>query len=84
MTLVFLGSFLESIVACARRRGTDSIYRCLALLRHRPCISEVISDDFSGSLGGGECYDNLVGMFSGKQVPAIGFSLGLERILMLM
>jgi histidyl-tRNA synthetase len=47
-------------------------------------IFEVISTDFSGSLGGGGRYDNLVGMFSGKQVPAVGFSLGLERILMLM
>jgi histidyl-tRNA synthetase len=47
-------------------------------------IFEVVSDEFSGSLGGGGRYDNLVGMFSGKQVPAIGFSLGLERILMLM
>ncbi len=47
-------------------------------------IFEIISDDFSGSLGGGGRYDNLVGMFSGKQVPAVGFSLGLERILMLM
>ena len=25
-------------------------------------------------------YDNLVGMFSGKQVPAVGVSLGIERI----
>ncbi|MGE3538101.1 MAG: histidine--tRNA ligase [Candidatus Tectimicrobiota bacterium] len=47
-------------------------------------IFEIVSDDFSGSLGGGGRYDNLVGMFSGKQVPAVGFSLGLERILMLM
>ena len=47
-------------------------------------IFEVISDDFSGSLGGGGRYDNLVGMFSSKQVPAVGFSLGLERILLLM
>ncbi len=47
-------------------------------------IFEVVSEDFSGSLGGGGRYDNLVGMFSGKQVPAVGFSLGLERILMLM
>jgi histidyl-tRNA synthetase len=44
----------------------------------------VISTDFSGSLGGGGRYDNLVGMFSGKQVPAVGFSLGLERLLLLM
>ena len=47
-------------------------------------IFEVVSDDFNGSLGGGGRYDNLVGMFSGKQVPAVGFSLGLERILLLM
>lgn len=47
-------------------------------------IFEVVSDDFSGSLGGGGRYDNLVGMFSNKQVPAVGFSLGLERILLLM
>jgi histidyl-tRNA synthetase len=47
-------------------------------------IFEVVSEDFSGSLGGGGRYDNLIGMFSGKQVPAVGFSLGLERILLLM
>lgn len=47
-------------------------------------IFEIVSEDFSGSLGGGGRYDNLVGMFSNKQVPAVGFSLGLERILMLM
>ena len=47
-------------------------------------IYEVVSTDFSGSLGGGGRYDNLVGMFSGKQVPAVGFSLGLERMLLLM
>lgn len=47
-------------------------------------IFEVVSDDFSGSLGGGGRYDNLVGMFTNKQVPAVGFSLGMERILLLM
>ena len=47
-------------------------------------IFEVVSTDFSGSLGGGGRYDNLVGMFSNKQVPAVGFSLGLERILLLL
>ncbi len=47
-------------------------------------IFEVVSTDFSGSLGGGGRYDNLVSMFSNKQVPAVGFSLGLERILLLM
>lgn len=47
-------------------------------------IFEVVSDDFGGSLGGGGRYDNLVGMFTNKQVPAVGFSLGMERILLLM
>lgn len=47
-------------------------------------IFEVVSNDFSGSLGGSGRYDNLVDMFRNKQVPAVGFSLGLERILLLM
>ncbi|MET0165252.1 MAG: ATP phosphoribosyltransferase regulatory subunit, partial [Vicinamibacterales bacterium] len=40
--------------------------------------------DLAGSLGGGGRYDNLVGMFSGQEIPACGFSLGLERILVVM
>ena len=34
-----------------------------------------------GSVSAGGRYDNLVGMFSGKQVPAVGVSIGIERIL---
>lgn len=33
-----------------------------------------------GSIAGGGRYDGLIGMFSGKQVPAVGVSLGIERI----
>jgi histidyl-tRNA synthetase len=43
-----------------------------------------ITVDGIGSLGGGGRYDNLVGMFSGQEVPACGFSLGLERIIVVM
>lgn len=32
------------------------------------------------SVGGGGRYDNLVGMFAGKQIPAVGFSFGIDRI----
>jgi histidyl-tRNA synthetase len=47
-------------------------------------IMEVHVADLAGSLGGGGRYDNLVGMFLGQQIPACGFSLGLERILVVM
>ena len=47
-------------------------------------IMEIAVPDLAGSLGGGGRYDNLIGMFLGRQVPACGFSLGLERILVVM
>ena len=47
-------------------------------------IMEISVPDLSGSLGGGGRYDGLIGMFSGEQIPACGFSLGLERILVVM
>lgn len=47
-------------------------------------IFEIRSDDFSGSLGGGGRYDGLIGMFGKESVPACGFSLGVERIMVLM
>ena len=37
-----------------------------------------------GSLGGGGRYDELIGMFSGRSIPAVGFAFGLERILVVM
>jgi histidyl-tRNA synthetase len=47
-------------------------------------IMEVAVADLPGSLGGGGRYDNLIGMFLREDVPACGFSLGLERILVVM
>ncbi|HXF62330.1 MAG TPA: histidine--tRNA ligase [Caldilineaceae bacterium] len=47
-------------------------------------IFEVEFPGFSGSGGGGGRYDDLIGMFSGQRIPACGFSLGLERIILLM
>lgn len=45
----------------------------------------VLTDgDFKGSIGGGGRYDGLIGMFGKEQIPACGFSLGLERILVVM
>ena len=47
-------------------------------------IMEAAVPDLAGSLGGGGRYDGLIGMFSGEQIPACGFSLGLERIIVVM
>ena len=47
-------------------------------------IMEIAVRTGIGSLGGGGRYDGLIGMFCGEQIPACGFSLGLERILVVM
>lgn len=47
-------------------------------------IFEITVPGLAGSLGGGGRYDGLIGMFTKQQIPAVGFSLGLERILLVM
>jgi histidyl-tRNA synthetase len=47
-------------------------------------IFEITVPGLAGSMGGGGRYDNLIGMFRRQQVPAVGFSLGLERVLLVM
>jgi histidyl-tRNA synthetase len=48
------------------------------------CIFEITVPDLGSSMGGGGRYDGLIGMFLGREVPACGLSLGLERILVVM
>ena len=47
-------------------------------------IFEIAIPEFGGSCGGGGRYDAMVGKFTGKDVPACGFSIGFERIVMLL
>ncbi len=47
-------------------------------------IFEIAMPEFGGSCGGGGRYDKMVGRFTGKDVPACGFSIGFERIIMLL
>ena len=47
-------------------------------------IFELTSPKFAGSVGGGGRYDGLIGLFLGREVPACGFALGFERLLLLM
>lgn len=43
-------------------------------------VFEIASADFRGSVAGGGRYDKLIGKFIGESVPAVGFSIGFERI----
>ena len=47
-------------------------------------IFEISMPQFGSSCGGGGRYDKMVGKFTGKDVPACGFSIGFERIIMLL
>lgn len=47
-------------------------------------IFEVRMDDFGGSVAGGGRYDRMIGRFTGQDTPACGFSIGFERIVMLL
>ena len=44
-------------------------------------VFEIWSGEFDKSIGGGGRYDDLIGIFYGEKIPAVGISLGLERII---
>ena len=74
-------SLAASTPAAGRLRVDPSLARGLSY--YTGAIMEIAVEGI-GSLGGGGRYDNLVGMFLGRDVPACGFSLGLERIIVVM
>jgi histidyl-tRNA synthetase len=80
---------LRQIIRYAAANGSGTKIRidpslARGLSYYTGTIMEINVPDLAGSLGGGGRYDNLVGMFSGQAVPACGFSLGLERIIVVM
>jgi histidyl-tRNA synthetase len=77
-----LVSLAEGTSAARHIRVDPSLARGLSY--YTGTIMEIAVPDLAGSLGGGGRYDNLIGMFLGRDVPACGFSLGLERIIVVM
>lgn len=75
-------SLSESTSTAGHVRIDPSLARGLSY--YTGAIMEIVVPDLVGSLGGGGRYDNLIGMFLGRDIPACGFSLGLERILVVM
>ena len=47
-------------------------------------IFEISMPQFGAACGGGGRYDKMVGKFTGQNVPACGFSIGFERIILLL
>ena len=47
-------------------------------------IFEIQAEGFGSSVGGGGRYDKMIGKFTGQDVPAVGFSIGFERIMTLL
>lgn len=49
-------------------------------------VFEFVSENIGaqGTVCGGGRYDGLIGMLGGKETPALGFAMGLERLLLLM
>ena len=77
---------LEGIIADVQALsvGRADIEFDLSLVRgqgyYTGTVFEVVSKDFKGSVAGGGRYDKLIGKFIGEDVPAVGFSIGFERI----
>jgi histidyl-tRNA synthetase len=72
----------DSVSAGERLVLSPSLARGLSY--YTGAIMEINVPDLAGSLGGGGRYDGLIGMFGKEQIPACGFSLGLERIIVVM
>jgi len=47
-------------------------------------IFEVFAEEGIGSIAGGGRYDKMIGLFSGKNIPATGISFGIERMIEVM
>ena len=81
---------LEMIIRCVeqekeadfRMKFDPSLVRGMSY--YTGTIFEISMDEFGGSVGGGGRYDEMIGKFTGQDTPAVGFSIGFERIVMLL
>lgn len=81
-----IGDDLKYIIQTAKKvsDGKYDVKYCPNLVRgqgyYTGAVFEIASPLFSGAIGGGGRYDNLIGKFTGQNIPAVGFSIGFERI----
>lgn len=81
-TILKLQSVIRNITSVSE--GRFNIMYDKSLVRgmgyYTGMVFEVASKDFSSSIGGGGRYDKMIGKFLNESVPAVGFSIGFERI----
>lgn len=84
------GSPLRAVMACVEAAKTAD-FRIVfdpTLVRgmsyYTGPIFEIAMDEYGGSVGGGGRYDEMIGKFTGQPTPAVGFSIGFERIILLL
>jgi histidyl-tRNA synthetase len=82
---------LEAIKEMAVAMGVDSERLVIDFTLARgldyytgPVFETIFTDDNIGSISGGGRYDGLIGKFGKKNIPAVGVSLGLERLITIM
>lgn len=81
-----LGDTLRKVIETVRKLsgGRYNIAYTPSLVRgqgyYTGMVFEVTCPAFSGAVAGGGRYDEMVGKFIGQRVPAVGFSIGFERI----
>jgi len=81
-----LGENLQKVLSTVERiaQGRYNIAYCPSLVRgqgyYTGMVFEVVCPAFHGAVAGGGRYDDMIGKFIGQTVPAVGFSIGFERI----
>ncbi len=81
---------METIISIVEETKTADFSMCFdpTLVRgmgyYTGPIFEISMDEFGGSVGGGGRYDEMIGKFMGNDTCACGFSIGFERIVMLL
>ena len=81
-----LAQIIESVEACKNADFAMVFDPTLVrgLSYYTGTIFEIAIPEFGGSCGGGGRYDKMVGKFTGNDAPACGFSIGFERIVLLL
>lgn len=78
-------SLFEDLEKLGLEKNKDFVFKASlarGLNYYTSTIFEIVCDDYPyGSLAGGGRYDNLIGIFAGKPIPAVGISFGFDRVI---